>query len=122
LLDFGIAKVLAPGAESAATNTHSDQRRLTPDYASPEQLRGEGVSTSTDVYSLGVILYELLAGENPFQGAPRDERAAVPRPSTRIAAAHAGQVASKSQRRRELRGDLDTIVLAALAPEISERY
>ncbi|MGE0480139.1 MAG: protein kinase [Phycisphaerae bacterium] len=66
LLDFGIAKVLDPSATVGAATTAPAQRLLTPRYASPEQLRGEAVTTASDIYSLGVILYELLAGVPPF--------------------------------------------------------
>jgi eukaryotic-like serine/threonine-protein kinase len=66
LLDFGIAKLLDPeGGQLAQTRT--TERMMTPEYASPEQVRGDQVTTSTDVYALGVLLYELLAGKRPFQ-------------------------------------------------------
>ncbi len=65
LLDFGIAKLLASDTNSALTVT--EQRMLTPDYASPEQVRGQAITTATDVYSLGVVLYELLTGRRPHQ-------------------------------------------------------
>ncbi len=76
LLDFGIAKLLKPDpplatplATSLATidETRADLRLMTPEYASPEQVRGEAITTATDVYSLGVLLYELLAGHRPYQ-------------------------------------------------------
>src|ERR1051326_8568580 len=69
LLDFGIAKVLAPaGGDRAATElTQVAGRPLTPSYASPEQLRSLPLSTASDVYSLGVVLYELLSGQRPFE-------------------------------------------------------
>src|ERR1700733_8223406 len=63
LLDFGIAKLLDPEAASAETTL----RLLTPDYASPEQVRGSAMTTASDVYSLGVLLYELVAGRRPYQ-------------------------------------------------------
>ena len=65
LLDFGLAKLLAPQGEPGSAVTVAAARRLTPDYASPEQIRGAGLSTATDVYSLGVVLYELLALVRP---------------------------------------------------------
>jgi tetratricopeptide (TPR) repeat protein len=102
LLDFGIAK-LTSHATSDATVT----RMMTPDYASPEQLRGQLVSTATDVYSLGVLLYELLTGSRPFEGGTRTPDAEPVRPSTRMPT---------------LRGDLDNILLMAMHPEPARRY
>ncbi|MBI4468020.1 MAG: serine/threonine protein kinase [Acidobacteria bacterium] len=93
LLDFGIAKVLHPEPEArAGTGTALEFRRLTPDYASPEQIRCENVTTASDVYSLGVCLYELLTGHRPYhlrQAAPKEiERvilgAEPPKPSATI--------------------------------------
>lgn len=73
LLDFGIAKLLAPDWQSSEeTVTATQFRILTPEYSSPEQLRGEATTTLTDVYSLGVVLYELLTGVRPFQTESRD--------------------------------------------------
>ena len=74
LLDFGIAKILDPGA-GPAEPTLNMMRMLTPEYASPEQVRGEAVSSATDIYSLGVLLYELLTGHWPYRprnGAPHE--------------------------------------------------
>jgi len=136
LLDFGLAKILDAddGAGAAArTATRPEARALTPEYASPEHALGETVTTATDVYSLGVILYELLAGARPFQFATRtpEEVARVvrrerpPRPSAVAARAPGtpGVSAAPGVRwRGELRGDLDTIVLKAMAPERERRY
>src|SRR5437870_728933 len=113
LLDFGLAKLLEPDTETAKTFTA--MRMLTPDYASPEQVRGEPVSTASDVYSLGAILYELLTGARPHQFGTRSadwiERAICreepEKPSTKNAL---------------LRGDLDNIVLKAMAKEPQRRY
>ncbi len=120
LLDFGIAKLLEPGMAGrfAAPPTRDAMRVLTPEYASPEQLRGERITTSSDVYQLGLLLYELLTGDRPFDldGATAadvervicDER--PPRPS------------SRGLRGRRLDGDLDNIVLKALEKEPERRY
>jgi len=133
LLDFGIAKLIAE--ETAAPETELTQmagRLLTPDYASPEQISGAPLTTATDIYSLGVILYELLTGERPYR-LKRDSRGAleeaileadVVRPSAACKdpakTELRGLALSKLQ--NALRGDLDTIVLAALKKSPAERY
>jgi len=120
LLDFGIARLLDDAGQSQRDLTQQGARVLTPDYASPEQIAGLPVGTGSDVYSLGVLLFELLTGARPYR-LKRDTRAAleeailgadVPRPS---------DVAGPSLR-RALRGDLDTIVEKALKKKVSERY
>ena len=123
LLDFGIAKIFSPeAANEPLTMTLAGTRLLTPDYASPEQVRGDVVTTSTDVYSLGAVLYEIIAGARPLKldhRAPQEiERticAQEPQPPSATTGA-AGVIA------RDLRGDLDNIVLKALQKEPQRRY
>ena len=67
LLDFGIARLLETGEDAATMATAFGAQALTPQYASPEQLRGERITTVSDVYALGVLLYELLSGKRPFE-------------------------------------------------------
>ncbi len=129
LLDFGIAKLLDP-ADGLTNHTRSELRLMSPEYAAPEQVAGEPVSTSTDVYALGLLLYELLAGTRPVGGqASRREleraiRQETPRrPSdavTREAAERRATTVARLARR--LRGDLDTIVTMALRKEPERRY
>jgi eukaryotic-like serine/threonine-protein kinase len=116
LLDFGIAKLLDPGSlpvQSAVTRV--GLRLLTPEYASPEQLRGDAITTASDVYQLGLVAYELVTGERPYaDGVDRETTPAVP-PSRRLRVRGARD-------HRELRGDLDAIVLKALRAEPDQRY
>jgi serine/threonine-protein kinase len=124
LLDFGIAKLLVDGQAEATKLTLDAGQALTPDYASPEQIGGGAITTASDVYSLGVLLFELLAGIRPYRlerhGQAGLERALLeidmPRPST--AARGAGDLPTA----RALRGDLDTIVLKALQTDPANRY
>ena len=132
LLDFGIATLLdRDGGEPSHPRT--EVRAFTLHYAAPEQVRGEPVSTLTDVYSLGVVLYELLAGDKPYrlrrQSDAEWERAILevspPRPSLAVQRlAETGQLEPAQARRlaRRLRGDLDRITLKALAKDPALRY
>jgi len=127
LLDFGIAKLLGP-EEEALVQTMIGQQIMTPEYASPEQIKGERITTASDVYSLGVLLYELLTGRRPYRlktRAPDEISHAITsqepeRPSTAI-------VRGENQKRESrnskfLRGDLDNIVLMAMRKEPARRY
>ncbi|HET9210595.1 MAG TPA: serine/threonine-protein kinase [Thermoanaerobaculia bacterium] len=138
LLDFGIAKRLEPGSATKPDLTQTGSRVMTPSYASPEQVRGEAITTASDVYSLGVLLYELLSGRTPY----RVERALVheieraiceaepERPSAALFRAgepSAEEIARARNTRplalaRRLRGDLDNIALMALRKEPARRY
>jgi serine/threonine-protein kinase len=139
LLDFGIAKLLDP---ELSAPTATGMRLLTPEYASPEQVRGEPLTTATDVYSLGVLLYELLTGRRAYRvdGArgrelerlicevePERPSAALTRAGKDAAAPTPETVAARrgdrpERLRRRLAGDLDTIVLTALNKEPQRRY
>jgi eukaryotic-like serine/threonine-protein kinase len=136
LLDFGIARL---HQDAGVETTHTLHRAMTPAYASPEQVRGDAIDSRSDLYSLGVVLYELLTGRRPYrlsdtsrETLERAIREQEPdRPSTAIATE--GEGADKKgttgtawtdrvRRRRELRGDLDAILLKALRKEPGARY
>jgi serine/threonine protein kinase/tetratricopeptide (TPR) repeat protein len=121
LLDFGIGKLLAEGQSEETRLTESTGRALTPDYASPEQIVGKPITIGTDVYSLGVILYELLTGQRPYK-LKRDSRGALEDAILETAPAPPSHVVSNRVQRRQLHGDLDTIVLKALRKDPQERY
>jgi eukaryotic-like serine/threonine-protein kinase len=133
LLDFGIAKLIAidPGEESGGTHAGAAGAALTPDYASPEQIVGQAVTTASDIYSLGVLLFELLTGERPHKvSGPRAglEQAILTlepqKPSESVTAEAAADARGCTIRSlsRALRGDLDTITLKALKKAPVERY
>jgi non-specific serine/threonine protein kinase/serine/threonine-protein kinase len=128
VLDFGIAKLLDDPALGAATLASPfGPGPLTPNYASPEQLRGLPITTSCDIYALGVLLYEILTGSRPYEttAKPLDEvvelvvERQAPRPST---AAQPPDGSPPYDLRRTLRGDLDAIVLRAMSKEPERRY
>ncbi|GAB5535906.1 MAG: hypothetical protein Rubg2KO_21550 [Rubricoccaceae bacterium] len=126
VIDFGIAKLLAPTAdETDALLTAPGVRVLTPEYAAPEQLRGEEVGVSADIYALGVILYEVLTGVRPFQADSRHELEQIvyqmppTRPSLRLVDSAPSRTGVTE---RSLRGDLDWICLKALRKDPEQRY
>jgi len=146
LLDFGIAKLLRPELFPAlAPITQAAVRPMTPEYASPEQIRGEPVTTASDVFSLGIVLYELLTGQRPFRASGPTlgelerliSQTEPQRPSTAVVQPARGPESPEGptpeeigrlrgtlpeRLRRELRGDVDNIVLMALRKEPARRY
>ncbi len=132
LLDFGIAKLL-DGPEPGRDNTRTEVRAFTLHYAAPEQIRGEPVTTMTDVYSLGVVLYELLAETKPYRlkrqtDAEWEEAILISdpqRPSAtlqREAESDPSRTQALRRRAKEVSGDLDNIVLKALSKRPEQRY
>ena len=147
LLDFGIAKLLGESAQGA-TLTALGARAMTPEYAAPEQLRGEAVTTATDVHALGVLLYELLTGRRPYRWQSTDplriaqlvgvtetmlpsravlqeqstQRSADERPGPSVDEVGEARSTRPRQLQRLLEGDLDTIILKAMHKEPERRY
>ncbi|MFN2624008.1 MAG: protein kinase [Chthoniobacterales bacterium] len=122
LLDFGIAKLLSL-EEGAWEMTIAGRERLTPGYASPEQVRGEPVTTVSDVYSLGVLLYEVLAEQPAHRfGTSNPTQTEILRVVCNQDPVRPSAAAVRPEMRRHLRGDLDTIVLRAMAKERARRY
>jgi len=133
LLDFGIARLLTEeGGDSAGTVTLPGLRAMTPQYAAPEQVRGEPATTATDVYALGLVLYDLLAGRLPYavrggsvadiervilDATPLPPSKAIDRPEPAAA-----RRTTPEKLRRRLRGDLDAIVMTALRKEPDRRH
>src|ERR1700744_1882131 len=120
LLDFGIARLLDPEFSGVAARTRASERLMTPEYASPEQVRGEAVTTSADGDALGGVLYELLAGVRPFRmktDSPIEIARAVceetPQPPSAV---------REGAEAKRLRGDLDRIVMMAMRKEPERRY
>jgi len=146
LLDFGVAKILGPGAALGAPPTATGRVPMTPEYASPEQVRGEPITTASDVYSLGVLLYELLCGCRPYDlGSASPARVVATvcdtdpeRPSRRLLRAEwemseegaaidveavaATRSTTPDRLVHRLEGDPDAIVMAALRKEPTSRY
>lgn len=123
LLDFGIAKLMDAdeGAPAATALTRAGAQVLTPLYASPEQVTGGEVTTATDVYALGVVLFELLTESRPYR-LKQDSRGALDEAIVTGDPLRPSDATPDALRKRRLRGDLDTIVLKALRKEPTARY
>ena len=121
LLDFGIAKLLDSDATQATELTQIAGAALTLDYASPEQIAGRPLTVASDVYTLGVVLCELLCGQRPYR-LERKTRGALEDAITVLEPSAPSSLTSDRALRRQLAGDLDTIVLKALKKTPAERY
>jgi eukaryotic-like serine/threonine-protein kinase len=121
LLDFGIARLTHPTGGLVVDGTLTRDRVMTPTYAAPEQIAGGGITTATDVYALGVLLYELLCGRRPFELGDRTTRE-LEEDILRTEPGRPSVVAGSGPLARSLRGDLDVICLMALRKEPERRY
>jgi serine/threonine-protein kinase len=121
LLDFGIAKLLEGDRTQETQLTRLAGQALTLDYASPEQIRGEQIGTASDVYSLGVVMYELLAGVKPYR-LKRQSAAQLEEAIAVVDAPLASATTADAAAKRELKGDLDAILNKALKKSPNERY
>ena len=121
LLDFGVAKLLQDSQADDSQLTRMAGRPLTPAYSSPEQIAGGALSTSSDIYSLGVLLFELLTGERPYK-LTRTSSGALETAILEAEPRLPSSVAVNARAKKTLRGDIDTIVLKALKKLPSERY
>ena len=126
LLDFGVAKLVDPQfgdvADEGSQLTLATGRVLTPDYASPEQIRGDAIGTASDIYSLGIVLFELLAGARPYRLKSGLGAAALAEAIARAEAPRASVAATDPTLKRQLAGDLDAILAKAIAKDPRERY
>jgi eukaryotic-like serine/threonine-protein kinase len=131
LLDFGIAKLLDEETARAGERTMAAEQFLTPDYASPEQILGREITTATDVYGLGALLYEVLSGRRPFGNEVPGHLPRDPLETARLICSEAPQPPSAAAARnaeipsgdtRKIKGDLDNAVLMAMRKEPSRRY
>jgi len=120
LLDFGIAKLLEESAPTTGDLTEQSGRAMTPDYAAPEQIHGDSLTVASDIYSLGVVLYEVLTSARPYR-LQRDSRRALEDAILAAQPRKPSDVAPPGES-KALRGDVDTIVLKALKKTPQERY
>ncbi len=127
LLDFGVAKLLEDDAGESTELTREAGAAMTPQYAAPEQLNGGTISTATDVYGLGMVLFGLLSGSRPYAAAPRAGDVSRPLWSLPADAATAAQIAARRASsakalRKALHGDLAVVVAKAIKPDMAGRY